>query len=88
MGFALAVASTVVLLRVLMDNGVLQTVHGHVAIGWLIVEDLFTVASSGFAARLAANMQATENIALWGYFAGVGLGRTAPGRPLGDCAAG
>ncbi|MEI7657407.1 MAG: cation:proton antiporter [Phycisphaerae bacterium] len=42
-GMAMAVASTVVLLRVLMDKGLLQTSHGHVAVGWLIVEDLLTV---------------------------------------------
>ncbi|MGL4209233.1 MAG: cation:proton antiporter, partial [Candidatus Adiutrix sp.] len=43
LGMGLAVASTVVLLRVLTDNHVLNTVHGHVAVGWLIVEDIFTV---------------------------------------------
>ena len=43
LGMAMAVASTVVLLRVLMDNHLLDTPHGHVAVGWLIVEDLFTV---------------------------------------------
>lgn len=43
LGLGLAVASTVVLLRVLEDNGMVETVHGHVAIGWLVVEDLLTV---------------------------------------------
>jgi K+:H+ antiporter len=43
LGIAVSVASTVVLIRVLMDNGVLHTVQGHVAVGWLVVEDLFTV---------------------------------------------
>jgi CPA2 family monovalent cation:H+ antiporter-2 len=43
LGFAMAVASTVVLMRVLMDNQALTTAHGHVAVGWLIVEDIFTV---------------------------------------------
>ncbi|MCG3123224.1 MAG: putative cation/proton antiporter YbaL [Phycisphaerales bacterium] len=43
LGMAMAVASTVVLLRVLMDRGMLTTTHGHVAVGWLIVEDIFTV---------------------------------------------
>jgi len=42
-GLAISVASTVVLLRVLSDNGLLHTAGGHVAVGWLIVEDLFTV---------------------------------------------
>jgi len=43
LGMAMSVASTVVLLRVLMDRGMLNTSHGHVAVGWLIVEDVFTV---------------------------------------------
>lgn len=42
-GMAMAVASTVVLLRVLMSRGMLNSVHGHVAVGWLIVEDIMTV---------------------------------------------
>ena len=42
-GLALSVASTVVLIRGLMDRQALGTTHGHVAVGWLIVEDLFTV---------------------------------------------
>ena len=36
-------ASTVVLVRMLMDNDVLQTSQGQIAVGWLIVEDIFTV---------------------------------------------
>ncbi len=42
-GLAIGVASTVVLVRVLSDNHLLDTVEGHVAIGWLIVEDILTV---------------------------------------------
>jgi CPA2 family monovalent cation:H+ antiporter-2 len=42
-GLAISVASTVVLLRVLADNNDLHTPAGHIAIGWLVVEDLFTV---------------------------------------------
>jgi K+:H+ antiporter len=42
-GVAISVASTVVLTRVLADNDELHTPSGHVAVGWLIVEDLFTV---------------------------------------------
>jgi monovalent cation:H+ antiporter-2, CPA2 family len=42
-GLAISVASTVVLLRVLADQGVLHTRSGHIAVGWLVVEDLFTV---------------------------------------------
>jgi CPA2 family monovalent cation:H+ antiporter-2 len=42
-GLAISVASTVVLVRVLSDNRDLHTPAGHVAVGWLVVEDLFTV---------------------------------------------
>jgi CPA2 family monovalent cation:H+ antiporter-2 len=42
-GLAVSVASTVVLLRVLGDQHALDTQSGHVAVGWLLVEDLFTV---------------------------------------------
>jgi CPA2 family monovalent cation:H+ antiporter-2 len=42
-GMALSVASTVVLVRILSDHNDLHTPTGHVAVGWLVVEDLFTV---------------------------------------------
>ncbi|HEY3495331.1 MAG TPA: cation:proton antiporter [Polyangiaceae bacterium] len=42
-GLAISVASTVVLIRVLSDNDALHTRAGHVAVGWLVVEDIFTV---------------------------------------------
>lgn len=43
LGFAISIASTVVLLRGLMDNGLLNTQHGQAAVGWLVLEDLATV---------------------------------------------
>ena len=43
LGVAISVASTVVLLRGLMDNGLLESLHGRVAVGWLVLEDLLTV---------------------------------------------
>ena len=42
-GLAISIASTVVLLRGLMDNGLLNTPPGQAAVGWVIVEDLATV---------------------------------------------
>ncbi|HET8775500.1 MAG TPA: YbaL family putative K(+) efflux transporter [Thermoanaerobaculia bacterium] len=42
-GLALSVASTVVLLKALEARGVLETFNGHIAVGWLIVEDLVMV---------------------------------------------
>src|SRR5262249_14375723 len=40
---SVSVASTVVLTGVLADNDDLHTPTGHVAVGWLVVEDLLTV---------------------------------------------
>lgn len=42
-GLALSVASTVVLLRALEERGLLDSVDGRIAVGWLIVEDLAMV---------------------------------------------
>ena len=42
-GMALAVASTVVLIRMLQEEDRLGSREGHVAVGWLIVEDLVMV---------------------------------------------
>jgi CPA2 family monovalent cation:H+ antiporter-2 len=42
-GLSLSVASTVVLLRALEQRGILDSVDGRIAVGWLIVEDLAMV---------------------------------------------
>lgn len=42
-GFALSVASTIVLLRSLEQRGALDTTAGKIAIGWLIIEDIAMV---------------------------------------------
>jgi monovalent cation:H+ antiporter-2, CPA2 family len=42
-GLCLSVASTVVLLRALEHRGLLDSVDGRIAVGWLVVEDLVTV---------------------------------------------
>ncbi|MEN3278717.1 MAG: monovalent cation:H+ antiporter-2, family [Massilia sp.] len=42
-GLALSVASTVVLLRALESRGILDSMNGRIAVGWLVVEDLVTV---------------------------------------------
>ncbi len=43
LGLAISIASTVVLVRALEERGLLNSIHGRVAIGWLIVEDLAVV---------------------------------------------
>lgn len=42
-GLSLSVASTVVLIRVLSDNKELTSPTGRIAVGWLVMEDIFTV---------------------------------------------
>lgn len=42
-GLALSVASTVVLIQALERRGLVQSVNGRIAVGWLIVEDLAMV---------------------------------------------
>lgn len=43
LGLSISVASTVVMLRALGDRNELDTEQGKIAVGWLIVQDLFTV---------------------------------------------
>ena len=42
-GFAISIASTVVVLRSLMDSGLLNTPGGQISIGWLVLEDMVTI---------------------------------------------
>ncbi len=42
-GLCLSVASTVVLLRALEAKGLLDSINGRIAVGWLVVEDLVMV---------------------------------------------
>jgi CPA2 family monovalent cation:H+ antiporter-2 len=42
-GLSLSCASTVVLLKALESRGVLESMNGRIAVGWLVVEDLATV---------------------------------------------
>lgn len=42
-GLSLSCASTVVLLKALESRGILESMNGRIAVGWLVVEDLATV---------------------------------------------
>jgi CPA2 family monovalent cation:H+ antiporter-2 len=55
LGLAIGVASTVVLVRVLTSNNLIHTPEGHIAVGWLIVEDIITVAALLLIPTLAAS---------------------------------
>jgi len=66
LGVAVSVASTVVLLRALMDHGSLDTPEGHVAVGWLVVEDILTVLVLVLLPPLAAaGSGGAEGAGLW-----------------------
>jgi CPA2 family monovalent cation:H+ antiporter-2 len=76
-GLALSVASTVVLLKALETRGLLETVNGRIAVGWLIVEDLVMVVvlvllpplAMSLAAHAAAPPSASTGRALLGTLA-------------------
>jgi CPA2 family monovalent cation:H+ antiporter-2 len=74
-GLALSVASTVVLVRILSDNNDLHTQAGHIAVGWLVVEDLFTVAA--LVALPALLGKSTSATPLWIDLAMTGVKVTA-----------
>ena len=42
-GLSLSCASTVVLIKALESRGVIESMNGRIAVGWLVVEDLVTV---------------------------------------------
>jgi CPA2 family monovalent cation:H+ antiporter-2 len=73
-GMALAVASTVVLMRMLVAQDRLATRDGHVAVGWLIVEDLFTVVALVMLPALAAERSDPAGMA---SALGLALGKAA-----------
>ena len=59
-GLALSVASTVVLLRALQERRLLDTTQGRIAVGWLVVEDIFMVAVLVLLPPLAEIFQTTD----------------------------
>jgi CPA2 family monovalent cation:H+ antiporter-2 len=76
LGMAMAVASTVVLMRVLMDANVLDSPQGHAAVGWLIVEDIFTVVLLVLIPVLGADSSASGG-AGFGWALGVAMAKLA-----------
>jgi monovalent cation:H+ antiporter-2, CPA2 family len=72
LGLAITIASTVVMIRNLMDRGLLNTTHGQVAVGWLVLEDLIAVLILVLLPALVTNTQEP----LW-QTAGLALLKTA-----------
>lgn len=70
-GLSLSCASTVVLLKALEARGVLESMNGRIAVGWLVVEDLATVLILVLLPPLAPMLggvgadKATDTGALW-----------------------
>lgn len=67
-GLSLSCASTVVLLKALEARGVLDSMNGRIAVGWLVVEDLATVLVLVLLPALAGLLGSTtfvETTPLW-----------------------
>ncbi|MCW5620472.1 MAG: cation:proton antiporter, partial [Burkholderiales bacterium] len=71
-GLSLSCASTVVLLKALESRGILETMNGRIAVGWLVVEDLATVLVlvllpplAGVLGSPAAGQTAAQAASLW-----------------------
>lgn len=65
-GLSLSVASTVVMLRSLEQHKIQHTIEGHIAIGWLIVEDLLMILALVLVpvlAQVGGEMQSPSEIA-------------------------
>jgi monovalent cation:H+ antiporter-2, CPA2 family len=63
-GLTLSVASTVVLVRVLSDARKLHTPVGHIALGWLVMEDVLTVVALVLLPTLAVGQPTPSTIAV------------------------
>ena len=59
-GISVGVASTAVLVKNLTDKRLLKTVEGQISIGWLVVEDIFTVIVLLVLPQVAAFSQGTD----------------------------
>ena len=63
-GLSLSVASTVVLIRILSEHRDLHTTSGHIAVGWLVVEDLLTVVALVLLPALVGVRDGGGNVAI------------------------
>lgn len=70
-GLSLSVASTVVLLRALESRGLLESLNGKIAVGWLVVQDLVTVLVLVLLPPLAGLLGGRPDLAGEGASAGV-----------------
>ncbi len=61
-GLSLSVASTVVLLKALEARGLLESMNGRIAVGWLVVEDLAMVLVLVLLPPLAGALGGNDNV--------------------------
>lgn len=80
-GLSLSVASTVVLLRALEERGAIDSINGHIAVGWLLVEDLAMVVVlvllPPFSFWLGGSVGAIDNTHSFGIVLGITLAKVA-----------
>ena len=50
MGVTLAISSTIVVVKILVERGELEAAHGRALVGWMIVQDLATIVVAAIAA--------------------------------------
>ncbi|WP_375293370.1 YbaL family putative K(+) efflux transporter [Siccirubricoccus sp. G192] len=72
-GLALSVASTVVLLRTLQERRLMETDRGHIAVGWVIVEDLAMVLALVLLPAIGPTIAAGTSLSPWQFGALVAL---------------
>lgn len=62
-GAAIAISSTLVVLKVLVERGELDTLHGRVAVGWMVMQDLVTIVLIALLEPLAAEAGSVTDLA-------------------------
>jgi CPA2 family monovalent cation:H+ antiporter-2 len=72
-GLSLSVASTVVLIRALEVRGILDSINGRIAVGWLIVEDLAMILALVLLPALAGVLGADRGAGGAGVWSALGL---------------
>ena len=72
-GLSLSVASTVVLLRALEGRGLVESMNGKIAVGWLVVQDMVTVLVLVLLPPLSGVLGGRAELAAEGAAGGVGL---------------
>lgn len=75
-GLSLSCASTVVLLKALESRGLVDTMNGRIAVGWLVVEDLATVLVLVLLPPLAGVLGGADSVAAGNDGLWMAIGKT------------